>query len=77
MLVNPPPAQCDSCKRVARAGFGMGIGLCAGDPAAWIPLYGPDESVTLDDGRVVSRRGRGWVCRRCGHTVPLSREHLK
>ena len=30
-----------------------------------------------DDGRVVSRRGRGWACRRCGHTVPLSREHLK
>lgn len=75
MLVNPPPDRCDSCKRVARAGFGTG--LCAGDPAAWIPLYGPDAIVTLDDGRSVARRGRGWACRRCGHTVPLSREHLK
>jgi hypothetical protein len=73
MLVNPPPDRCDSCKRVARAP-GVGTGLAAGDPAAWILLEGPDTLVTLDDGRTSMRRGKGWVCRRCGHTVPTSRE---
>ena len=72
MLVNPPPDRCDSCKRVARAG--VGTGLAAGDPASWILLDGPDTLVTLDDGRTATRRGRGWVCRNCGHTVPMSRE---
>lgn len=72
MLVNPPPDRCDSCQRVARAG--VGTGLAAGDPAAWILLDGPDTLVTLDDGRTSMRRGRGWVCRRCGHTVPVSCE---
>jgi len=72
MLVNPPPDRCDSCKRVARAG--VGTGLAAGDPAAWILLDGPDTLVTLDGGGTVTRRGRGWVCRSCGHTVPISRE---
>ncbi len=72
MLVNPPPDRCDSCKRVARAG--VGTGLAAGDPAAWILLDGPDTLVTLDEGRTSMRRGRGWVCRRCGHTVPVSCE---
>ena len=75
MLVNPPPDVCDSCKRVARAGFGTG--LAAGDPAAWIALEGPDTLVTLDDGRTAARRGRGWVCRRCGHTIPVSREFAR
>ena len=73
MLLNPPPDRCDSCKRVARSG--LGTGLAAGDPAAWVLLDGPDTVVTLDDGRTAMRRGRGWVCRRCGHTVPVSREH--
>ena len=72
MLVNPPPDTCDRCKRVARAGFGTG--LAAGDTGSWIALEGPDTIITLDDGRTTARRGRGWVCRRCGHTVPLSRE---
>lgn len=75
MLVNPPPDTCDGCKRVARAGYGTG--LAAGDPAAWIALPGPETWVTLDDGRSVWRRGRGWVCRRCGHTVPVSREFAR
>jgi hypothetical protein len=75
MLVNPPPDRCDNCKRTARAGFGTG--LAAGDPAAWIALGGPPTHVTLDDGRSVFRQGRGWVCRRCGHTVPLSREFAR
>ena len=75
MLVNPPPDRCDACKRVARAGYGTG--LAAGDPAAWIALEGPHVVVTLDDGRQLAREGRGWVCRRCGHTVPLSREFAR
>jgi hypothetical protein len=57
---------------VARAG--VGTGLAAGDPAAWHLLDGPDTLVTLDGGRTAARRGHGWVCRRCGHTVPMSRE---
>ena len=72
MLVNPPPDRCDSCGRVRRGTHGTG--LAAGDPAAWVALPGDDVTVTLDDGRILQRRGRGWVCRACGHTVPLSRE---
>jgi hypothetical protein len=75
MLVNPPPDRCDNCKRVARAGFGTG--LAAGDPAAWISLPGDETMVTLEDGRMVKRSGRGWACGRCGHTVPLSREFAR
>lgn len=75
MLVNPPPDRCDGCKRVARAGYGTG--LAAGDPVAWILLEGPSVEVVLDDGRRCRREGRGWVCRRCGHTVPASREFAR
>jgi hypothetical protein len=72
MLSNPPPDLCDACGRVARAP--QANGLAAGDVRAWIELDGSDAEVVLDDGRRTVRHGRGWVCRRCGHTVPLSHE---
>jgi hypothetical protein len=75
MLVNPPPHRCESCNRVARAG--PAAALSAGDLEAWIALEGPQVSLTLESGAVVERRGRGWVCRRCGHTVPVSREFAR
>jgi len=72
MLVNAPPSRCEACGRSTHGS--LGSGLAAGDVNAWILLEGPDTEVTLDDGRSTPRRGRGWVCRTCGHTVPLSRE---
>ncbi|TMC48185.1 MAG: hypothetical protein E6J14_12870 [Chloroflexi bacterium] len=75
MLVNPPPDRCESCGRVTHAGSGFGI--AAGDPGAWLPLEGPETNLTLDNGITVTRRGRGWVCRACGHTVPASREFAR
>lgn len=72
MLVNPPPSRCERCARQTHSS--VGSGLAAGDVTAWILLEGPDAVVTLDDGRSAARRGRGWVCRSCGFTVPLSRE---
>ena len=75
MLPNPPPDRCDGCGRVARSPGATG--LAAGDVKAWIALDGAGGEVELEDGRRVARPGRGWVCRRCGHTVPLSFEHVR
>jgi hypothetical protein len=75
MLVNPPPDRCESCHRVARPE--PGAADSTGDGDAWIALEGPQVSLTLESGAVVERRGRGWVCRRCGHTVPVSREFAR
>jgi hypothetical protein len=75
MLPNPPPDRCDGCGRVARAP--QATGLATGDLRAWIALDGAGGEVVLDDGRSVRRLGRGWACRRCGHTVPLSFEHAR
>ncbi|MGH7612000.1 MAG: hypothetical protein ACREN4_08270 [Candidatus Dormibacteria bacterium] len=61
MLFNPPPATCDHCRTAAD----------------WILVYGPERVVALADGRELARRGRVCVCRRCGHTVPLSRENAQ
>jgi len=58
MRVNPPPRVCEQCKKIP----------------AWERLRGPDQQVRLADGRVVLRRGQGWVCILCGHTVPISHE---
>jgi hypothetical protein len=58
MRVNPPPVICDQCKQMP----------------AWERLHGPDQQVRLKDGRTVTRRGQGWVCTRCGHTIPISFE---
>ena len=73
MTPNPPPDLCDGCGRVARAP--QANGPAAGDVRAWFPLDGEPADLVLDDGRRVHRTGRGWACRRCGHTVPLSFEH--
>jgi hypothetical protein len=75
MLVNPPPDRCEGCSRGSRAAPGAAVS--AGDRDAWIALDGPEVSLTLESGAVVERRGRGWVCRRCGHTVPVSREFAR
>jgi hypothetical protein len=75
MLVNPPPDRCQSCHRPARAE--PGTALTPGDRDAWIALEGPEVILTLEGGAVAVRRGRGWVCRRCGHTVPVSREFAR
>jgi rubrerythrin len=40
----------------------------------WERLAGPDQEVTLDDGRIVLRRGQVWVCTHCGHSTPVSFE---
>lgn len=40
----------------------------------WVRLTGPDQEVTLDDGRIVVRRGQVWVCPHCGHSTPVSFE---
>lgn len=75
MLANPPPHRCEGCGRTTR---GVEANAPAsGDPRAWVLLAGPDTTVTLDDGRAVARRGHGWVCRSCGHTVPLAREFAR
>lgn len=76
MLINPPPARCEGCGRRTTRPAGVGIGPAAGDPAAWHLLDGTTTTISLDDGRQVERGGQGWVCRSCGHTVPLSREHI-
>lgn len=60
MRANPPPPTCDQCKRMP----------------SWVRLMGPDQEVLLDDGRIVRRRGQGWVCNFCGHTVPISFESV-
>lgn len=75
MLVNPPPSRCERCGRTTTGADGCGP--AAGDPAAWILLEGPEVTISLDDGRRTSRRGRGWACRSCGHTVLLSREFAR
>ena len=75
MLPNPPPDRCDGCGRVARAPGATG--LAAGDVKAWVALDGGGGEVELENGRRVERLGRGWACRRCGHTVPLSFEHVR
>ncbi len=59
MLHNPPPASCDQCRH-------------AGAP--FVTLEGAGGTVTLAEGRTVTRLGACYVCRWCGHTVPLSRE---
>ncbi|TMF55616.1 MAG: hypothetical protein E6I22_07095 [Chloroflexi bacterium] len=58
MKANAPPTVCDQCKRMPH----------------WERLRGPDQQVRLADGRMVLRRGQGWVCTRCGHTIPISFE---
>ncbi len=58
MRVNPPPEVCEQCKKTP----------------AWERLKGPDQLVRLADGRTVRRRGQGWVCNFCGHTLPISHE---
>jgi hypothetical protein len=58
MKANPPPTICDQCKRMPN----------------WERLTGPDREVTLDDGRIVVRRGQVWVCPHCGHSTPVSFE---
>jgi hypothetical protein len=58
MKANPPPPTCDQCKKMPN----------------WERLKGPDQQVRLKDGRIVLRRGQGWVCPLCGHTVPISFE---
>jgi rubrerythrin len=40
----------------------------------WERINGPDQTVRLEDGRQVVRRGQVWVCTRCGHQVPVSFE---
>ncbi len=55
---NPPPPTCDQCKHMPR----------------WERINGPDQSVRLEDGRDVIRRGQVWVCTHCGHQVPVSFE---
>jgi len=59
VLHNPPPAVCEHCRH-------------AGTP--FVTLEGEGGSVTLVGGRAVTRPGSCYVCRWCGHTVPLSRE---
>jgi hypothetical protein len=75
MLFNSPPFRCEGCGRTTKGREPNAP--AAGDPSAWWLLDGPDVLITLDDGRSVARRGHGWACRRCGHTVPLSREHAR
>ena len=58
MKANPPPTICDQCKHMPR----------------WERIHGPDQSVRLEDGRQVVRRGQVWVCTHCGHQVPVSFE---
>jgi hypothetical protein len=50
--------MCDQCKHLPR----------------WEHVSGPDQSVKLEDGRQVVRRGQVWVCTHCGHQVPVSFE---
>ncbi|MGA2873292.1 MAG: hypothetical protein ABSF27_06875 [Candidatus Dormibacteria bacterium] len=59
MLYNPPPDRCDQCKHSS---------------PNWILVEGPEQSVELNDGHRVVRRGRVYVCGACGHTVPVSSE---
>jgi hypothetical protein len=61
MLYNQPPDTCDHCRQSS---------------ADWILVDGPDQTVELNDGRQVVRRGRAYVCGACGHTVPVSSEGL-
>jgi len=56
--LNPPPTICDQCKHMPR----------------WEHVSGPDQSVRLEDGRSVMRRGQVWVYTHCGHQVPVSFE---
>ncbi len=57
MKLNPPPAICDQCKHLPR----------------WEHISGPDQSVKLEDGRQVVRRGQVWVCTRIDIAPPLVR----
>ena len=75
MRPNPPPARCDACGRPTPAPHGHG--LAAGDEDAWLLLTGEPVDVVAENGRGGRRLGRGWVCRRCGHTDPISFEQAR
>ena len=62
MLLNPPPSRCE---------------YCGSDPAPWESLDGSERLVRLGDGREVARRGRGHLCRTCGHLEPVGSEGIQ